>query len=98
MRVQIWYPADKEAQGITSAYVPDPKVYAEAFQEVLGLPQPLFTSLEYVRTHAVEQAALSEEEASYPVLIFSHGLHGYESQNTFQVEQLVSQGLHRGWH
>ncbi|WP_438497727.1 alpha/beta hydrolase family protein [Paenibacillus sp. IHBB 3054] len=92
LRVQIWYPADKEAQGTTSPYVPDPKVYAEAFQEVLGLPQPLFTSLEYVRTHAVEQAALSEEEASYPVLIFSHGLHGYESQNTFQVEQLVSQG------
>lgn len=92
LRIQIWYPADKEARGTTSAYLPDSEVYTKAFHEILGLPQMLFSSLKYVRTHAVEQAALSPAEASYPVLIFSHGLHGYESQNTFQTEQLVSEG------
>ncbi|MGF9697210.1 alpha/beta hydrolase family protein [Paenibacillus sp. MABNR03] len=92
LMVQIWYPTDPDAKGTTAPYVNDPAVYAAAFNEVLQLPKLLFSSLDQVKTHAIQEASLSDAEAQYPVILFSHGLHGYENQNTFQVEQLVSQG------
>ncbi|WP_433922574.1 alpha/beta hydrolase family protein [Paenibacillus taichungensis] len=92
LMVQIWYPTDNDTKGTTAPYVNDPKVYATAFNDVLTLPKLLFSSLSQVKTHAIQEASLSDAEAKYPVILFSHGLHGYENQNTFQVEQLVSQG------
>lgn len=92
LMVQIWYPTDPNAMGKTAPYVNNPAVYATAFNEVLQLPKLLFSSLGQVQTHAIQEASLSDAEAKYPVILFSHGLHGYENQNTFQVEQLASQG------
>ncbi|MGN7416013.1 alpha/beta hydrolase family protein [Paenibacillus sp. SAF-068] len=92
LMVQIWYPTNLEAEGTTAPYVNEPETYATAFNEVLKLPTLLFSSLSQVQTHAIQEAQLSDAEAKYPVVLFSHGLHGYENQNTFQVEQLVSQG------
>ncbi|WP_161487919.1 hypothetical protein [Paenibacillus glacialis] len=92
LKVRIWYPASKEAKGTRAPYVPDSKVYTEAFQQESGLPQLFLTSLGQARTHAVEHTALSDAEAAYPVIIFSHGFRGFESQNMFQVKQLVSHG------
>ncbi|SMF85236.1 Predicted dienelactone hydrolase [Paenibacillus uliginis N3/975] len=92
LKVQIWYPASKDAKGTRAPYVPDSKVYTEAFQRESGLPQLFLTSLGQARTHAIKHAVLSDAEAAYPVLIFSHGFGGFEGQNMFQVEQLVSHG------
>ncbi|OMF10855.1 acetylhydrolase [Paenibacillus amylolyticus] len=92
LMVQIWYPTNPEAEGATALYVNKPDIYGTAFNEVLKLPKLLFSSLSQVKTHAIQEAQLSDAEATYPVVLFSHGLHGYENQNTFQVEQLVSQG------
>lgn len=90
--VQIWYPTSKDAKGTTASYVSDPSVYKQAFHDELEMPKLLFTNLGDIKTHAIQEAKLSESEAKYPALVFSHGLHGYESQNTFQVEQLVGNG------
>ncbi|KQY93563.1 acetylhydrolase [Paenibacillus sp. Root52] len=92
LMVQVWYPTNKDVKGTPAPYVSDSAVYSTAFNEVLKLPKALFSSLGDVKTHAIQDAMLSDAEAKYPILIFSHGLHGYEKQNTFQVEQLVSQG------
>ncbi|KOY14777.1 alpha/beta hydrolase family protein [Paenibacillus xylanivorans] len=92
LNVRIWYPASKDAKGTRAPYVPDSKVYTEAFQQESGLPKLFLTSLGQARTHAIEHAALSDTEAAYPVIIFSHGSGGFEGQNMFQVEQLVSHG------
>ncbi|MCM3039640.1 dienelactone hydrolase family protein [Paenibacillus motobuensis] len=89
---RTWYPASKDAEGTRAPYVPDSEVYTKAFQQESGLPQLFLTSLGQARTHAVQHAALSNAEASYPVIIFSHGFRGFEGQNMFQVEQLVSHG------
>ncbi|MGE7110361.1 alpha/beta hydrolase family protein [Lysinibacillus sp. NPDC047702] len=35
---------------------------------------------------------ISNQESSYPILIFSHGFNGHKNQNNFQIEQLVSHG------
>ncbi|WP_254635161.1 dienelactone hydrolase family protein [Paenibacillus sp. GbtcB18] len=92
LNVRIWYPASKNTKGTRAPYVSDSKVYTEAFQQESGLPQLFLTSLGQARTHAIEHAALSDAEAAYPVIIFSHGFRGFEGQNMFQVEQLVSHG------
>ncbi|WP_228101582.1 alpha/beta hydrolase family protein [Paenibacillus donghaensis] len=92
LNVRIWYPASKDAKGTRAPYVPDSEVFTEAFHQESGLPRLFLTSLGQARTHAVEHAALSDAEAAYPVIIFSHGFNGFEGQNMFQVEQLVSQG------
>ncbi|RJX39927.1 acetylhydrolase [Paenibacillus pinisoli] len=92
LMVQIWYPADAKAKGKTQAYHSDIDVFAEGYSQMLNFPKLLFHSIGYVKTHAIENAAMSDKEASYPVLLFSHGLTGNKMQNTFQVEHLVSQG------
>jgi len=92
LMVQIWYPTDTKAKGSTSAYHPESDIFAQGYSQMFGFPKPLFQSLGYVKTHAIENAAISITESSYPVLIFSHGLTGNKMQNTFQIEQLVSHG------
>ncbi|MFF2480409.1 acetylhydrolase [Paenibacillus sp. NPDC058071] len=92
LMVQIWYPADAKAKGKTQAYHSDIDAFAEGYSKMFGFPKLLFTSIGYVKTHAIEKAEISTAEPSYPVLIFSHGLTGNKMQNTFQVEQLVSRG------
>ncbi len=92
LMVQIWYPADAMAEGEVVKYHSDGDVFAEAYSNVLSLPKLLFTTLGYVKTNAIENAMISNQESSYPVLVFSHGFNGQKNQNTFQIEQLVSHG------
>ncbi|WP_241774640.1 MULTISPECIES: dienelactone hydrolase family protein [Lysinibacillus] len=92
LMVQIWYPADATAEGEKVKYHSDGDVFAEAYSKVMDLPKFLFTTLGYVKTNAIENAMISNQESSYPVLVFSHGFNGQKNQNTFQIEQLVSHG------
>lgn len=92
LMVQIWYPADAKAKGKMQVYHSDMDVFAEGYHKIFNFPKLLFSSIGYVKTHSIEQAEISNAEPSYPVLLFSHGLTGNKMQNTFQVEQLVSQG------
>ncbi|MFF2015760.1 alpha/beta hydrolase family protein [Paenibacillus sp. NPDC058177] len=92
LMVQVWYPADAQAKGKVGAYHSDIKAFAEGYSKMFHVPKMLFTSIGYVKTHAIENAAISNAEPSYPVLLFSHGLTGNKMQNTYQVEQLVSHG------
>lgn len=92
LMIQIWYPADSKAKGKTDSYLSNPDVFAVGYSKVLNLPSFLFTTFGYVKTHAFENAEISNQEATYPVLLFSHGFSGHKNQNTFQIEQLVSHG------
>jgi predicted dienelactone hydrolase len=92
LMVQVWYPADAEAKGKTQVYHSEPDIFAEGYSKVFNMPKLMFTAFGKVRTHAIENAGISNAESSYPVLIFSHGLSRTKMQNTFQVEQLVSYG------
>ncbi|MFE3576371.1 alpha/beta hydrolase family protein [Lysinibacillus sp. NPDC059133] len=92
LMVQIWYPADATAEGETVKYHSDGDVFAEAYSKVMDLPKLLFTTFGYIKTNAIKNVMISNQESSYPVLIFSHGFNGHKNQNTFQIEQLVSHG------
>jgi dienelactone hydrolase len=77
--VQIWYPA--VAGGPGAAYVPRSATNLKT------------SHLALVHTHAVESAAVSRKNAAYPVLIFCPSWNGGKAQNTFQAEELASNGF-----
>lgn len=92
LMVQIWYPASSSAKGKMAPYLSNPDVFVSAYSQNLDIPELLFTSMKYVKTHAIEHAEISDKEAAYPVLLFSHGIGGHKSHNTFQIEHLASYG------
>ncbi|AJS58588.1 alpha/beta hydrolase family protein [Paenibacillus sp. IHBB 10380] len=92
LMVQIWYPADATAEGEGVKYHSNADVFAKAYGSMMNLPKFLFTTFGYVKTHAIENARISNQESTYSVLIFSHGFSGHKNQNTFQIQQLVSHG------
>ena len=98
--VQIWYPA-RVAGPLSSRsppasprapYVQYASALANALSRLKNLPAILFRQLKYVTTHAVLSASVADEKPNYPVLIFLEGAIGFRQMNTFQVEELVSQG------
>ena len=96
--MQIWYPA-KSAASATSMpptpaapYVQNADALARALSRLMNLPAVLFSRFQHVTTHAVPGAPVADEKPNYPVLIFLQGAIGFRQMNTFQVEELVSQG------
>lgn len=92
--VQIWYPTIKDLKAPRAAYIPDADLLATEFTRVQNRPQIRFLlgNLKYIKSNAVHGAPVAEDEASYPVLIFQEGATGFRQMNTYQVEELVSQG------
>jgi hypothetical protein len=59
----------------------------------LGLPSFMLDHLKYARSTAEENAEpVPDDEAGYPLLIFSHGWTGFKEQNSGQMEELASHG------
>lgn len=85
--VQIWYPA-AAAPGVNPGAYVDP-VTAQAIAQSQNLSPDL---IGLIRPEASPTAAISGAQASYPVLLFSHGVGQFRNQNTFQVEELASHG------
>lgn len=86
--VQLWYPAVAGTGTTRAPYVDDTRALSAAFQ----LPSFAFQHLRRVRMGAVEHASLAPDQPTFPVLLFSHGVNGVLTQNTFQFEELASHG------
>jgi protein tyrosine phosphatase (PTP) superfamily phosphohydrolase (DUF442 family) len=91
LMVQVWYPARPDSAGPRAPYVDDARTL-EQLALLMGLPRTAFAAGATVRTHAVRDAAVADQEPTYPVLLYSHGRCGARSNNTFQVEELASHG------
>ncbi len=79
LMIQVWYPARKVA-GVRAWYR-DPRMNtAKSYY------------LRWVKTHSFWNLPVPVEPATFPVLLFSPSSGGFRSQNTFEVEELVSQG------
>ncbi|MCL1699427.1 alpha/beta fold hydrolase [Lysinibacillus sp. Bpr_S20] len=92
LMVQIWYPAEETGEGKRAPYIRNINEIAEGLEKALSIPAFAFSQLGLVKSHAYEEARLSNSESRYPVLLFSHGFSGFRNQNTFEVESLASQG------
>jgi len=79
LMIQVWYPAKNEA-GVRAWYR-DPR-----------MNQAKSYHLRWVKTHSYWDVAVADAPRTFPVLVFSPSSGGFRSQNTFQVEELVSQG------
>ena len=92
LMVQIWYPAEEKGEGKRAPYIRNVNEIAKGLEKALSIPAFAFSQLSLVKSHAYEKARLSNSESRYPVLLFSHGFSGFRNQNTFEVEELASQG------
>ncbi len=92
LMLQVWYPAEPGSSTTQAPYFDQLDVAASVLAERLGLPSFFMGHLDLVDTHAMIDATPIGENASYPLLLFSHGLSGLRMQNTAQFEELASHG------
>lgn len=92
LMVQIWYPAVKKSKGDREPYIRNINELSKGLEKTLSIPAFAFSHMELVKSHSFMDLQLSDSENHYPILLFSHGFNGFRNQNTFQVEELASQG------
>jgi dienelactone hydrolase len=90
--VQIWYPAETERGAEAAPWLDNMEVMGPAIAGHLDLPAFFLTHVKYAKAHAISDAPISGAQAQYPLILFSHGWGGFRAQNTYQVEELASQG------
>ena len=91
--VQVWYPAGS-TDGATRApmWIYPEEVISTMAKEFL-VPEIALSHLASVKSHSTFDAPLAEQEAVYPILVYSHGYDaGFFAQNMVQMEQLASNG------
>ena len=90
--IQVWYPAENTSQSDYAPYIPEATKVSEAISELLHIPKALLYPLQFKRSNALAKAPVNKEKAQYPVLLYLTGLYGHRCINTFQIQELVSQG------
>jgi len=91
--MQIWYPAEPDADGETAVYLEDLDVMGSVLAERLNLPSFLLDHINLTKLSAKIDVDVLAEGEPFPVLLFSHGLRGMRQQNTAMVQELVSHGF-----
>lgn len=92
LMIQVWYPANEDVSGPRAVYIENVSTILSGIHEAISLPPLLLEQLQYVKSFAYKDAEISSRKEQFPLLVFSHGLTGFRNQNTFQVEELASQG------
>lgn len=92
LMIQIWYPAKAGLQLPRTPYLRDAVSLTVSLAQLYELPDFTFKLLKYVTTNAAESAPVADQQPNYPVLIFLEGANGFRQMNTYQVEDLVSNG------
>lgn len=88
LMVQFWYPAQSSVSASLARYMQHAEVLGNAF----GVPGFFLRHLNSLPTQALSQVPLASDQPTYPILLFSHGLGGVRTQNTFQCQELASHG------
>jgi hypothetical protein len=91
LMVQIWYPTLDDSAD-RAPYLPDAAAVTKELARLYRLPGFMFCHIKQVRSNAIPSAAVAADQNRFPVLIFLEGLSGFRQMNTFQVEELVSNG------
>ncbi|WP_165921049.1 alpha/beta hydrolase family protein [Paenibacillus albiflavus] len=91
LMVQLWYPASGSNEPM-APYTTSPKELARGLASMISIPAFTIEHFGQVKTHSHQEALLSGEEKTWPLLIFSHGMDQFRNGNTFQLEELASHG------
>jgi dienelactone hydrolase len=93
--VDVWYPAERPADGRAAAYLPDFAALRRVVGEK-GLRDHFRSAYGPVsrgpRTHAFEDAPFARGQERCPLLLFSHGFGMLSRTFTAQLEDLASHG------
>jgi dienelactone hydrolase len=79
LMIQVWYPA-KDGPGERALYR-DPRINNWKLLH-----------LRWVRTHSFSNLAVADQPRAFPIVLFSPSSGGNRDQNTFETEELASQG------
>ncbi|MGG2056953.1 carboxylic ester hydrolase [Lysinibacillus pakistanensis] len=91
LMIQVYYPAEK-GTGQPSPYFEHIDALTEQLAATQGFPYIATTHLGLTKTHSYQDATPIKSKEKFPLLLFAHGMSLYSSQNTFQLEELVSHG------
>ena len=91
--VQLWYPSVEIGRPQRAPWMPDAELIAPEVAKTLALPAFFLDHLVYARTDSFLDLPVEQNDAGWPVILFSHGYTGFRAQNTFQVQELASRGF-----
>ena len=92
LMVKVYYPAKKDDSKPFSRYFHNSPELLRLLTSGYGMPPFLFDHLTLVKTNSKEDLELSDQEQSYPVILFSHGAGTTMEVQTSQSEDLASHG------
>lgn len=93
-QIQIWYPAEPASSDDRARWMNQAEVFSRSIsKDILELPPFFLDHLALVKLPAYKDSKIFPSEAGYPVILFSHGWNGFNSQNTGQALQLASHGF-----
>ena len=88
--VQVWYPSNGKGTN-KFPWMDNPSERTDAIIEKFEIPKFIAKAIDRVDTDSYLNLEPIEEE-SFPIIIFSHGFEGFRTQNTTQIQELVSNG------
>ena len=96
LMIQVWYPATPKVGGPgsqrTAPWMERMDVVGPAIASKLGFPSFLLNHAALVQSNSYTNVPVSEAQAAYPVLVYSHGWTGFRQINANQNEELASHG------
>ena len=88
--VQIWYPASEPSDSLYP-YMDNPEVRLNALSEQIGVPPFVMKHAKDIKGNSYFNAEPIKNK-KFPLILFSHGLGGTKTQNSINIEELVSNG------
>ena len=87
--VQIWYPASEESDSLYP-YMDYPEIRINSISKRINKPKGFVKPAGKIKGNSYYKA--NPVNKKFPLIIFSHGLGGYKTQNSIAIEALVSKG------
>ena len=87
--VQIWYPASEKSDSLYP-YMDNKNLRIESIADRIEKSKGLIKPIGDIKGNSYFKAKPVDQK--FPLIIFSHGLGGYKTQNSINIESLVSQG------
>ena len=92
LMVKVYYPAKKDDSKPFYPYFHNSPELIKLFATFYNMPDFMFDHLVLVKTNSKEDLQLSDQQQSYPVVLFSHGAGTTMEVQTSQGEDLASHG------
>ena len=88
--VQVWFPAIPQSKK-TNKWIDYPSQRVESISENFKVPKFISRAIDRVDTDTYSDSKPLDTN-KFPIVIFSHGFEGFRTQNTTQIQELVSHG------